>query len=74
MTSKSDVIGFTGEWDNENFRFYPQNPQIIIKTVLQWTLRLFLSGVAWILWPNWPPALQLVLKTVFFGWLWMRWL
>ncbi|MCL2495498.1 MAG: hypothetical protein FWE98_07595 [Oscillospiraceae bacterium] len=42
--------------------------------LLQWALRVVLTGLGWVLWPDWPPILQFILKIVFFGWLWMRWL
>jgi len=56
IASKSDVIGFTGEWDNVNFFFNPQNPPPPTHfwdnwpPFLQWLLEYVFFGWVWMRW------------------------
>ena len=58
MTSASDVIGFIGIWNSEDYHFYPQNSTT--------------TPIPTYFWSDWSPTMQFILKYILFGWLWMR--
>ena len=59
MTSKANVVGFAGIWNDQNYTFDPQNTQPNEEPAPFWS--------------TWPPFLVSILEYVLFGWLWMRW-